>query len=265
MSETNSQMNYAPASEPKPDDAPTMTTPQTLTNIFFEPGSTFAALRERPRFLIAAVIMMGVFLAFTTLLLQRVNYEAMVRESIDTNPRTAEMEPEQKEQMIAVQTKPIFKSLAYVMPVVGIVVFLAAGAGLYLLGAMAMGKGMSYKQSLAVYAYSSMPPTVLLMLANIIILLVKPPDVAEAAKASRGGLIHANPGVLFDGTTQPVLATVFGSLDLFAFYGLFLAAIGLRKVARLSSGSAWTIVLALWLLGVILRVGMAALFGSPMA
>jgi hypothetical protein len=43
---------------------------------------------------------------------------------------------------------------------------------------------------------------------------------------------------------------------------LFLAAIGLRKVAKISSGSAWTIVIGLWLIFVILSVAKAAIFGN---
>jgi hypothetical protein len=54
---------------------------------------------------------------------------------------------------------------------------------------------------------------------------------------------------------------VLSSLDLFRFYGLFLAAIGLKKVGRLSTGSAWTVVLALFILSVIFSVGKAALMG----
>jgi hypothetical protein len=61
-----------------------------------------------------------------------------------------------------------------------------------------------------------------------------------------------------------VLATALGSLDLFALYGLFLAALGLRKVARLSSGSAWAIVLGLWLLGVVARTIGSSALGTPM-
>lgn len=264
MSEPNSQMNYTPAAEHRSDDAPVMSTPQTLANIFFEPGRTFEALRARPRFLVAAAIMAGMFVLFTVLLFQRVNYEEMVRSTIENNPRTAEMPADQKERMIEMQTKPVFKSLAYVMPVVGIAIFMAAGAGLYLLGAMLMGKGMSYKQALAVYAYSSMPPMALLMLANIIMLLVKPPDAAEAAQASRG-MVHANPSILVNGVEQPVLATLLGSFDLFVFFGLFLAALGLRKVARLSAGAAWAIVLGLWLLGIIVKLAFATISGTPMA
>jgi len=61
MSDPN-QVFQAP---PPPPFAPTpppptveMSTPQTLTSIFFEPGRTFEALRSRPRFLIAGLILL---------------------------------------------------------------------------------------------------------------------------------------------------------------------------------------------------------------
>jgi hypothetical protein len=43
---------------------------------------------------------------------------------------------------------------------------------------------------------------------------------------------------------------------------MFLAAIGLRKVAKLSSGSAWGIVIGLWVIGAILKIAGAAIFGG---
>ena len=244
--------------------AAAMTTPQTLANIFFEPGRTFEALRERPRFLVAALLTALMVMAFTLVMFQRVSYDAMIREAVESNPRTADMPAEQKERIIEMQTKPVFKIIGFVAPLLVVFVFLAAGAGIYLLGAMLMGKGMSYRQALSVWAYSSFPPTVLLMLANIIMLLVQPPEPAEAAK-SRGGLIHANLSILVDGTNHPILATLLGSFDLFIFFGLFLAAVGLHKVARLSKGAAWAVVIAIWLLGVILKLAFATLTGSPIA
>jgi uncharacterized membrane protein len=68
-----------------------------------------------------------------------------------------------------------------------------------------------------------------------------------------------------DATAHPVLATAVGSLDLFAIFGLFLAALGLRKVTRISAGAAWGIVIAIWLIGVVIRIAFASMFGSPMA
>lgn len=262
MSETNSPETLSATASARA--AEQMSTPQTLSNIFFEPGRTFEALRERPRFLVATLVTALVVIAFTFVMFQRVSYEAMVRESIETNSRTADMPAEQKEQMIEMQLKPAVKAIGYVAPLIFIFIILAAGAGIYLLGAMLMGKGMSYKQSLSVWAYSTFPPTLLLMLANIVMLLVAPPDPAEAAQ-NRGSLIHANLSLLVNGTERPVLATLLGSFDVFIFFGLFLAATGLHKIARLSKGAAWGVVLAVWVLGVILKLAFATFSGSPIA
>lgn len=265
MSETSIPANPAPyASGPREAAAPEMTTPQTLANIFFEPGRTFDALRARPRFLVATLITALMVITFTLVMFQRVSYDAMIREAVENNSRTADLPAEQKERMIEMQTKPLFKTIGYVAPLVVLFVFLAAGGGIYLLGAMLMGKGMSYKQALSVWAYSTFPPSMLLMLANIIMLLVQPPDPAEAAK-SRGSLVHANPSIIVNGSEQPVLATLLGAFDLFSFFGLFLAATGLHRVARLSKGAAWAIVIAIWLLGVIIKLAFATFSGSPIA
>lgn len=264
MSELNSPTT--PYAAPTPEtNAPAMSTPETLANIFFEPGRTFEALREWPRFLVAALIALAVFMAFYLAYIQRVGYDNIVNAEIEARARGMEMSDEQKAAGRNIQGKPFVKAIRYASPVLGIAISFAAGAGIYLLGAMLMGKGIRYKQALAVWAYSSLPPLLLVMIANLVLLFVSTPT--ESAEIARGmaGLVHANPGILVDAAAHPVLATVLGSLDLFAFYGLFLAALGLRKVARLSSGSAWAIVLGLWLLGVIARVIGSSVTGTPMA
>ncbi|MGH9943370.1 MAG: YIP1 family protein [Pyrinomonadaceae bacterium] len=241
-----------------------MSTPETLANIFFEPGRTFEALRARPRFLIATLLMAVVATIFIVVFFTKINYADMVRASIEDSPRADQMTDEQKEQAIEMQSKPFVKAIWYASPLIGSFLVLAVGAGIYLLGVMAMGKQMSYGQALAVWAYSSFPPFLLVTLANIIMLYVSPPDVSEAATAARG-LIHANLGVLVNRTEQPVLATALGQFDLFKIYGLFLAAIGLRKVARLSAGSAWTVVIVITLIGAAAALIFAAVSGQAMA
>jgi hypothetical protein len=70
--------------------------------------------------------------------------------------------------------------------------------------------------------------------------------------------------VLVDLKASPVLGSLLSSFDLIAFYGLFLAALGLRKAAKMSSGSAWAIVLTIWSIGVIVRLAFAAITGGGM-
>ncbi|HEX8069109.1 MAG TPA: YIP1 family protein [Pyrinomonadaceae bacterium] len=261
------QSNYTPSDlrAGAADDAPVMSTPQTLAGIFFEPGRTFEALRARPRFLVAALIIAVTFSVYQVLLIQRIGgYEAFVRAQIEAAPRTADLPAEQKEQAIAMQTRPPFKAIGYLAPIIGVALFVAVGGALYLLGALLMGKGISYKQAVAVWVYSGLPPALVVLVANLLLLFLKSPDDMDIAGASRG-LVHANLGLLVSGTAHPILATLLGSLDLFRLYGLFLAALGLRKVGRMSPGSAWTVVLLIFLLGVLLTVGIAAMTGTPMA
>jgi hypothetical protein len=241
-----------------------MSTPQTLTGIFFEPGRTFEALRARPRFLVAAVVCVLAFMAFYLTYLQRVGYENQVNAEVEIQAQKSDMAPEQKEQARGIQMKPFVKVIRYVSPPIGFVFVFAFGALIYFLGAMMMGKRMSYKQALSVETYSSLPPLLLAMLINIIILFIKPPTEDAELARGLGGLVHANLGMISDPTASPVLTTALASIDLFGIYGLFLAALGLRKVARMSSGAAWTVVLAIWFIVLLLKVGISLLTKSAM-
>jgi hypothetical protein len=247
------------------DDAAAMTTPQTLTGIFFEPGRTFESLRVRPRFLTAGVLCIVIFMAFYLLYMTRVGYENIVNARIEMQAQKTDMPDEQKNAARDIQMKPFVKAITYASPPIGFIVVFAAGAALYLLGVMAMGKSISYKQALAVWVYSTFPPLVIAMLANILVLFLRPPDPGDYAGVTRGlgGLVHANPGAFMASDASPLLVTALSAFDLFAFYGLFLAALGLRKVGRLSSGSAWGIVLALYVLGVIAKLAVALFTHAP--
>lgn len=264
MSDMNtpiSPVNNAVAPPPTPPAAATetMSTAETLSGIFLEPARTFEALRARPRFLIAGIITILAFTTFYVLFVQRLGAETIARAQIEA--RSPDMPPDQMEQALSIQRSPIVQAITYAsFPLVFAVIF-AAGAGLYLLGTMAMAKSMSFKQALSVWVYSSMPPTVIFSLLNILLLFLKSKDDIDPAAVNQG-LARANFALLVNAKEQPVLATVLGSFDLFQFYGLFLAAIGLRKIARLSSGAAWGIVIAIWLVGALVRVGMSAAFGQ---
>ena len=246
---------------PQPDPPKVMSTAQTLTSIFFEPGETFKALRERPRFLIAGIIIVALFMVYYSSFVWRLVAENIARAQIES--RAPDATPEQIEQQLAMQRSPIVKVITYgSFPIVFAVIF-AAGAGLYLLGCMLMGKSLSFKQALSIWVYSSFPPMVVYVIINLILLFLKNPDDIDAT-ALNSGLARANPSILVDTKAQPLLGTILGSFDLIQFYGLFLAAIGLKTIGKLSSGSAWGVVLGIWFLGLILKVLMSTIFGTAM-
>ena len=118
MSDPNSNDFVPPPPPPQPVSdtiaAETMSTGQTLTGIFFEPGRVFESLRERPRFLAAGIICTIALLAFTTLYYQRVGFERLVTEEINSSPQAEQMTPEQKEQAIRPQVPCMAGRLAAV-------------------------------------------------------------------------------------------------------------------------------------------------------
>jgi hypothetical protein len=257
-----SDANLTPPPPPAPDlNAPVMTTPETLANIFFEPGATFEALRARPRFLAVALILVALTALVTVLLFQKVSYEQVVRDAIEKSPRTAEMPAEQKEQIIAMQTGPVWKAIAYSAVPIGALIVLFAGGAIYLLAAMMMGGKLTYKQAVSVWAYSSFPPAVLATMLMLVMLFLKAPEDLDFNR-SGAGLLVTNLGMLIGPEGSKVLRAALGWFDLFTFYGMYLAALGLRKVGKLTSGGAWTIVIVLWLIGMILGVVRTALFGG---
>ncbi|MBC8031065.1 MAG: YIP1 family protein [Pyrinomonadaceae bacterium] len=257
MSEPETELT--PRFNPQPDPPKVMSTAQTLTSIFFEPGETFQALKVRPRFLIAGLLTVVFFMAYYTTFVSRVGSEAIARAQIES--RQPDATPEQIEQGLAMQNNPIIKAVTYAsFPLVFAIMF-AAGAGLYLLGTMLMGKSISYKQALSAWVYSSYPPTVVYVVINVVLLFLKSAEDIDPT-AINSGIARANPSILVDTKTQPMLATILGSFDLIQFYGLFLGAVALKTLGKLSSGSAWAIVLGIWFVGLLLRVVMTLIMGQ---
>lgn len=264
MNGTNDQMSGSRrSSAPHPSTEPTLSTAETLSGIFHQPTETFESLRSRPRFLIATIIVLAVLATYSILFIQWVGYETIIRARIASSPQLANLDTEQIEQIVQSQNSPVSKAIAYSTGGIITIIMLFIGAGLYWLGVAAMAKAISFKQAAAVWIYSSLPPVILQHIANVVMLFLK--DKEDVALEKAGRVAHANLSILVDSTAHPVLAVIVGSLDLFVFYGLFLAALGIATVARVSRGSAWGIVLAVWLLGIILRLMVATILGIPIA
>lgn len=230
---------------------PQVSTASTLTDIFFEPGSVFKALSVTPRFLVAGLILLLLTCLVTLVLYLRVDMGQVFREQMERSPN-AEQQTEAQKEMGA----RMAKIAGAVFVPLSVPITIAAGSAIYLLAVLVFGGSMNYKRALSVWTYSSLPPAVLGTLVAVAVLLLKSPDTIDP-----GRLMVTNPAGFMGAEASPVLVAVLSQFDLLRFYGMFLAALGLRKVGRLSSGAAWTIVIGLWLLGTLARVGSAAIFG----
>ncbi len=274
MNEENANLNPDNAAEwqapPPPVDTatqqepPQMSEAATLGNVFVSPGETFEDLRRKPRFILAILIMMILTGVFSFLFVQKMGEDRMKNfmvEQMEKNPQMQSMPPEQKERMIETNQQ-IAGYTRFAIPVFLLIGF-AVGGLIYWLAGKAMGGSGSYWHGLSTWVYSSMPPLVVAMLANFLILFLKSADEIDIA-TSQSGLVHANPSFFIDAKSSPVLATLLGTLDFFQIWGWILAAIGLQKVMKLSQTSAWAIVIILALVSLTFKVVTALFSGNPL-
>jgi hypothetical protein len=174
-----------------------------------------------------------------------------IRDRIEKSPNAAQISEQQKETQVRVG-----KMIGMVLIPLSVPIAIALGSALYMLLVMAFGGSISYKKTVAVWTYSWLPPAVFGTLIALLVLFLKSPDSIVPEN-----LVATNPGALLGEDSSKVLVAFLRQIDILRFYGLFLAALGLRKVAKISSGAAWGVVLTLWILGLLFAVGSAALFG----
>jgi hypothetical protein len=240
-------------------EPPQMSEAATLGNIFIEPGETFEDLRRKPRFVLAGLIITILITGFFVLFTEKVGFERMTRERNEANSQFQKMAEADKQKMLEQQSAPWVKYLTYGVTPVGTIIYFLIGGLLYWLLSNLMGASIRFPHGLSVWIYSWFPPAVVSTLANIIVLFFKSSDDIDIL-TSQNGLIKANPSFLVDARTMPVLATFLASFDLFAIWGWILAAIGLQRVAKLSAGSAWAIVLILALIWIAAKVVLSLIF-----
>ncbi|HYK21354.1 MAG TPA: YIP1 family protein, partial [Pyrinomonadaceae bacterium] len=127
---------------------PQVSTASTLTDIFFEPGKVFEALRVRPRFLVAGLILLALTCVMTFVLFMRVDMGQIIRERMERSPNAAQQTEAQKEMGVK-----FGKIGAAVFIPLSVPITIALGAALYLLGVLAFGGTINYKRALAVWTY----------------------------------------------------------------------------------------------------------------
>jgi hypothetical protein len=264
MEEQNSAEWQSPPPPPERIDAPEsaqMSEVGTLGSIFFEPGRTFEDLRRKPRFLMAAVIIALLVTFYTFGLQYKVGESGMrnfVAEQIEK--RAPNLTAEQKASQVDLQMT-ISKYTRYAVPIF-VLIGMFIGGLLYWGGSKAFGGDGRFMHGVSVFTYSSLPPAVVGMIANLIVMVLKSPDDIDLGLSQRS-LVNANLGFFVDGHAMPVLSTLLATIDLFAIWGWILAAIGLRITNRLSKGSAWAVVIIIALIGVGFRVISAFFSGNP--
>ncbi|MGH9703959.1 MAG: YIP1 family protein [Candidatus Acidiferrales bacterium] len=250
-------MATTPTPAPGPStSAPQISTVGRLTGALFSPKPTFADIARSPSWIVPVLLICLLSFVVTGIFGQRVGWRGLIEKKMADNKRFEQLPPDQKERIIEQQTKyaPIF---GYV----GIPIFIFGGALIgagVLLGAFNVTSGaeLNFKTSLGIVTHSWMP-AVIQQILGIVILFVKSPDTIDIEH-----LVASNCGAFLSDDAPKWLMSICTSLDLFTFWTLFLAAMGfaVARPKKISMGSALGTVVGLWVVWILVKAGLAAVF-----
>jgi hypothetical protein len=254
---------------PKPgaDAAPRMTTADTLLKIFYAPTEVFQNLRRHPRWLVAVLVMSLFSTIYTNAFINRLTAERVVNFTIDKTKEMSFLNDEARANIekgradsIEENKNPVRRAGQAVGSFIGLVFWIALLSAIFFLFALAMGGKLNFWQAFAATAYAMLPIYVLRYGLSLIILYLKDPTEIHPIIGANS-LVQDSLNFLVTSADNPVLFSLLSAFSLLGFYWLWLNATGLKNAGeRVTPTAAWTSVLSIWLLGVVLGVVAALLF-----
>ena len=229
---------------------------QDLVDVYFAPRDAYERIVRHRRWLLPAVGMVVVSLAFTGIWLSRMDPKEFLTTQLQEQGQWDKIPAESREQVLD-QRAPVIPIFAWVVaPVAPVVVLLVvAGALLFVFRFFYAGE-VAFPQALAIVAWAFFAVGLVTSPLTLAVMGLK-----EDWNLDPQGVLQANFSLLLDraDTAKPLWALAT-SLDLFSLWAIFLLATGFAVASRKSTGSAiWGVVIP-WALVVAIKVGWAALF-----
>ena len=226
-----------------------------LFGVLFSPGKTFRSIAERPTWLVPLLALMIVSAGVWYVAASRMDYQDVISQSVQKSGQ--DVPAEQLNQQVEFMEKFGRYIYASTTPFV-IAFFCLVFALIYWLAFKLLGADFSYKSSLSVVLYATLPVVVSFLL-SLPVILSKSSLVFDDVKT--GSFLASSLAVLAPEDAPAWVTAALASVEFFSLWGLALTIIGFRAVSRLSTKAVASTAIVVWLIAVALRVGWAALFG----
>jgi hypothetical protein len=227
-----------------------------LGDLYFAPREAFQALLARRGFWIPLVALIALNLTFTAIWMQNVDAREFMRMQIEDSGRADRMTPEQMQAVLDGQAG-MFPVFAWMGQLVFVPLFFLALAGVYLfVFRFLLGGEVGYRASLAVLGWSFLAVAVITTPLILLVMTLKGDWNVDPRLA-----LQAGPALFLEKASTPAwLYALADSLDLFSFWVMALLAAGYGVANRRTTRWAVGGVVGLWVVYVIGKVALAAIF-----
>ena len=241
-----------------PQEPASLSEGQRLLDVFIAPSKTFTDLCRNASWWAPFLITVIVSLLFVSVVDQKVGFRKVVENQIQAQPKQAariESLPAEQREKTMRQQVTVTKGISYGFPVL-MLLWYAIVAGV-LLATLKFGASaeVKFKTLFALVLYSSLPG----LLKSLLAVLSLVAGVSGDAFTFQNP-VATNPGYFVDPTTSPVLNRFLTSFDVFTFWVLALAAIGITCITKVKKGTAFAVVFGWYFVLILIGVGFAAAF-----
>lgn len=238
--------------EPRPEETVESSSARNLVQALVSPREAFTALARRPTTALALVVLVALGAVAIYVAMSRVPAESLVA-SIEEGG--SELPPDARDDPEKFLRMALWSQTAMAV-VFGPALYVAVAA-IFLVIFRLFGSDIAFRQSLAVTIHGMLPFGVAAV-AGVAVALGR--DEIGLEELRSGSLLASHLGFLATEDTGELTRALLTSADLFSAWCVALLALGYRIVARVGAGAAWGAVLAIWLVGVAIKVALAAAF-----
>lgn len=243
-----------------PDTQPGLSQGARVINAFISPSKTFTDIRRNASWWAPWLILSIVSVAFAYTVQKRVGFEQAVQNTFRLTPKQAEkieqLPPEQRSRVMSTQVMSR-KVISYAWPVWYVLLFLLGGAIYMATFNFGLGAEITFKQSMAVVAFASLPGLFKSLLAMVAMFM--PGFDPE-------GFLIQNPaatnlGALLSEPAQHLTLWAFlSSFDIIAIWCTVLMGIGYACISKVKRGTALAVVFGWYVFFMLLGIGLTAIF-----
>lgn len=224
---------------------------------FSRPGATFERLVRRPTWWLPLVLWVVAVFASSWFVTPKIDFDRSIRDIIARQAeRTGREIPESQIRTILERTdrNPLTVSAK---GAAGFAVAFFLVALLFWGAVRAFGSEARYPQLLAVWGHANLANAAGALFAIPVFLTLPEASVTQQAI---GRTVKSNLGAFLPETTPAFLVSLASSIDLFTIAALALLVLGLERLPELPKGAAVGIPVAFWLVWVLGKAALAALF-----
>src|SRR5688572_22607939 len=246
MADSFGSSTVAPPEQAAP---PTQSGFQRIFGVLFNPVETFADIARRPDILVPLVVTVVISIVSSIVMVPRVDWESTIRDQMSQTGQEMSREDEDRAVRFGVA---LAKAFAYAGPLLGLIMLVIMAAVVLFAFRLLGGEG-TFKQAFSTSLYAWMP-LLLSSIISIIVLLAKGTVNAEQLP----NLVMSNLSFLTTPRSNPVLYAVLSSIDVFSFWTVALHIIGFSYVARVTKAKSAAVIISLWLVLILAKIGFAA-------